>query len=102
MKDGKVITQPLKEENKGLTVNNKPGSKNEALGNVNNLRSTLEHEDKHQTQIAKPTSFNSFKEYTNWKEHDASTKQINGKNFSQTTPEYKKKVYDYRDAHKPK
>ena len=51
MKDGKVIAQPLKDEDKGLSVNTKPGSKNIALGNVNNLRSTLEHESKHQTQI---------------------------------------------------
>ena len=102
MKDGKLTAQPLSEDNKQLSVNNKPGSKNEALGNVNNLQSTLEHENKHQSQITKPTTFGSFKEYTNWKEYDASKKQINGKYFSSTTPAYKKLIYEYRDKHSPK
>jgi hypothetical protein len=101
-KDGKITAQPLKHENKSMAVNNKPGSKNELLGNVYNVRSVLEHEDRHQTQIAKPTSFKSFRDYANFKEYDASVHQINGKWFKHTTPAFQKLVYEYRDKHKSK
>jgi len=101
MKDGKLVAQPLK-ESKGMEVNTKPGSKNEALGNVHNLRSTLEHENVHQTQIKTPKTFENFKAYNNWKETDATNKQINGKYFAPTTPAYKKLIYEYRDDHKSK
>jgi hypothetical protein len=96
MKDGKVIAQPLKDGDKGLSVNTKPGSKNIALGDVNNLRSTIEHESKHQTQITSPKTFGSFKEYNNWKETDATNKQMNGKYYSATTPAFKTMVNEYK------
>lgn len=64
------------------------------------MKSTLEHENKHQSQITKTTTFAGFKEFTRWKEHDATTKQINGKYFSATTPAYKQLIYEYRDKNK--
>lgn len=97
--DGKVIAQPLSNANKGLSVNNIPGSKNILLGNVYNTRSTLEHENVHQTQVTKPMTFKSLKDYINWRESNATKNQMNGNSYKKTTPEFKKAVTKYLNDH---
>jgi len=99
MTDGKVVAQPLKPEDKGLSVNNRPGSKNEALGNVNNLRSTLVHENAHQPKLQNQQRLQVSRIHQ-LERNQCDKHSDNSKSFNSTTPAFKKLVYDYLQKYK--
>ncbi len=94
-KDGKIIATPLGKGRGGLTVKNIPGSSNLILGDVYNVRSTLEHESRHQIQITRVTTFNKYKDYKYFIENDAVNSQMKGKWFNKSSIKYQNQVKAY-------